>query len=265
MERAIEKEELRSIMLSILSDIHQWCETNGTQYFLSYGTLLGAVRHHGFIPWDDDIDIWMPRPDYDRFISEYQHEFYKVISPYNDKDYPLEYAKVHDPRTVVLETDGDGNWGVFVDVFALDGIPSEKVFARTKRKVSMIHHIVSNQRFTRKFKLSGDLGLKKNIHIVLGRIMHPFLSLNRVLLWEDRVKKKNRYQGSPFTTDFGRSHSRFFDKSVFSEQIPMEFEGKTFMAPVKYHECLSMLYGDYMTPPPADKQVSNHGILGYWK
>ena len=98
MEKQLTPAEVKATMVDILSDIHHWCETNGTRYYLAFGTLLGAVRHQGFIPWDDDIDIWMPRPDYDRFLKEYRHDHFKAVWAGNTPDYPLDFAKVHDTR-----------------------------------------------------------------------------------------------------------------------------------------------------------------------
>ena len=93
--------EFRVHMMDILADMQRFCDEKGLRYYLSYGSLLGAVRHKGFIPWDDDIDIWMPRPDFERLQAEYDHPYYKVLSAWTDKDYPLDFPKVHDIRTVV--------------------------------------------------------------------------------------------------------------------------------------------------------------------
>ena len=136
--------EFRIHMMDILQDMQRFCEEKGLRYYLSYGSLLGAVRHKGFIPWDDDIDIWMPRPDYERFCKEYDHPHYKVLSAWTDKDYPLDFAKVHDIRTKVVEEGGDGDWGVFVDIFILDGIHSPEEGVRMMKRVAF-HAQVQNR------------------------------------------------------------------------------------------------------------------------
>jgi lipopolysaccharide cholinephosphotransferase len=265
MEKQLTPAEVKATMVDILSDIHHWCETNGTRYYLAFGTLLGAVRHQGFIPWDDDIDIWMPRPDYDRFLKEYRHDHFKAVWAGNTPDYPLDFAKVHDTRTVVVEEGGDGNWGIFVDVFPLDGVPDETVWKKTLKQVSLVRHLVANQRFTRKFPFSKKAGWKKNLSILAGRIAHPFLSLNALLLREDRIMKEHSYADCGHVCDYTDLKAQFFDKAIFSETAPLPFEGRSFLAPGQYDRCLTMLFGDYMTPPPPEKQVSYHGLEAFWK
>ena len=124
-------EEAKQVELDILSNIASFCDTHNLRYCLAYGTLIGAVRHKGFIPWDDDIDIWMPRADYDQFIERYNTENadkrYTVISPY-DKRSQHTFAKVIDETTVKMESTVDyinGHLGVDVDIFPLDGVPED--------------------------------------------------------------------------------------------------------------------------------------------
>ena len=113
-------EEQKRIQLDILRDVAEFCEKNELQYFLAYGTLIGAVRHQGYIPWDDDIDIWMPEPDYDQFLKSYQSDKYKVIHNGNTKNYYVNFAKVHDERTRYQEAyTRDTGFGIFIDVFPL--------------------------------------------------------------------------------------------------------------------------------------------------
>jgi len=180
------------MMIDILHDIHCFCEEKGLHYYLAYGTLLGAVRHKGFIPWDDDIDIWLPRPDYDRFLKEYKSDHFEAIWAGNYPGYPLDFAKVHDTRTRLVEEGGDGNWGVFVDVFPLDGASDEKTWKQTLKSVAFVRHLIANQRFTRKISFSRKAGWKKNLSILVGRIAHPFLSMEKLLLWENQIMKKKR-------------------------------------------------------------------------
>ena len=263
--KSIPQNEIKGMMVDILSDIHTFCETHNLRYYMAFGTLLGAVRHKGFIPWDDDIDIWMPRPDYDRFLKEYTSPYYAAIWAGNTLNYPLDFAKVHDTRTVVKEEGGDGNWGLFVDIFPLDGSPDKKRWLLTLKQVSFVRHLVANQRFTRKLDFSKKAGWKKNLSILAGKLVHPFLSLKKLLLWEDRIMKKYAFDDSEHVCDFTDLAAQFFDKKIFSESVPLTFEGRTFLAPVDYNKCLTMIFGDFMTPPPPEKQVSNHGAKAYWK
>ena len=113
------EEMLKPMMLEVLLRIDRYCRNNGLRYSIAFGTLIGAVRHKGFIPWDDDIDVWMPRPDYDRFIRNFDDGEFKVLSAYNTDGYPVEYAKVHNSRTIMYEAGVKCVWGIGVDVFAV--------------------------------------------------------------------------------------------------------------------------------------------------
>ena len=261
----ISPEQVRIAMLDILQEVHDFCEKNSLTYFMAFGTLLGAVRHKGFIPWDDDIDIWMPRPDYEKFIATYSHPFYKVLSARNDARYPLDFTKVHDERTFVEEDRGDGNWGIFVDIFPLDGMPSEKEFLKMKESVAAVRRLIANQRFTRKFKVSRSTGLKKSLAAIAGRIAHPFVSLSWLIRQEEKIMKRHEYGSCPFISDLTDIHPMLFEKKMAEERILLDFEGRQFYAPKEYDKWLTILFGDYMTPPPEDKRVSNHGIKAFIK
>ena len=130
MKLELNKEEIKNIQLDILNSIHQFCSERGIRYSLAFGTLLGAVRHQGYIPWDDDLDIMMPRPDYDRFVAEYQgtHQHYVVQTYKNNESYFLSLAKVYDNRTeqIIFPT----KTGVFVDIFPIEGLPETEVEAK---------------------------------------------------------------------------------------------------------------------------------------
>ena len=124
----ISLEEMKQIEVDILLNIDSFCKENGIKYGIGYGTLIGAVRHHGFIPWDDDIDIWMPRPDYDKFINYYQDPTYQ-LQCMEKGGYYRTYAKVFDTRTIITNTNNK-DMGIFVDIIPIDGLPSNEDTAR---------------------------------------------------------------------------------------------------------------------------------------
>lgn len=251
------------MMLDVMSDIDRYARENGIRYYLAYGTLLGAIRHNGFIPWDDDIDIWMPRPDYDRFVREYDHPVYKVICSANDKEYPLDYAKVHDPRTLIIEKGGDGDWGVNVDIFPIDGFPTPEAGSRLFSKLTLMRRLAANQRFTRKGRVRKSNGLAKNLAVIAGKILHPFISLNGILLWMDREMKRHDFDSCDY---FGCLCDREiqFSKSVLGTAEHV-FEGRSFKTPADFDAVLSATYGDYMQLPPEEKRHSLHGSKIYLK
>jgi len=264
-EKYIEQVDFRKQMLDILEDIHKFCLENNLRYWIAYGTLLGAVRHKGFIPWDDDMDICLPRPDYERFLKEYSHPNYKVISPYTDKDYPLDYAKVHDIRTIVKEQGGDGNWGIFIDVYPVDGVKSKEEFEKTKKKVRTYRHFVANQRFTRNYRLSEIKDSKKKVAAIAGKLMHPFVSMNYFLKRQDKVMRTSDFNSSELVCNFCGLEPLLFPKEWVSEFEEIPFEDRMFCAPKAYDNMLTLRYGDYMTPPSPERQKSLHDIKAYWK
>ena len=132
-EKSVPVEEQKKIALDILLDIAEFCDEHGLRYFLAYGTLIGAVRHMGYIPWDDDIDIQMPREDYNKLVEIYneqkKNERYELIDPYSKKSRHT-FVNVVDTRTVKLEPNVEykfGYFGIDIDIFPLDGMPSDDV------------------------------------------------------------------------------------------------------------------------------------------
>ena len=161
--RAINSDELKSIQLDLLQKTADFCENNGLRYFLCGGTLIGAIRHKGYIPWDDDIDIAMPRPDYEKFVRIFNltQNYYQVMSIETDPDYAYAFAKVYENRTVLKELHypGDafgvyidilydnrtvlkelhykGSIGVFIDIFPADGVKNTNQI----RKIMLLHKL----------------------------------------------------------------------------------------------------------------------------
>ena len=256
-----------AVEIDLMVKLLQVCKKHGIHIFVSGGTLLGAARHQGMIPWDDDIDIWMPRPDYERLLKEYDHPYYKVLSAATDKNYPLDFPKVHDIRTMVVEDGGDGNWGVFIDIFILDGIHSPDEGVKMMNKVAKYRAVVSNQRFTRKFKLTRSMGAKKFVMAILGKIAHTFISLNKVLLKEDAYISGNDYEECDYASSLvDYKYQVFVPKKALEPFVLMPFEDRMFRCPADSHVSLVETFGpNYMTPPPPEKRYSVHSSKAFWK
>ena len=259
--------EFRVHMMDILENMQHFCDEKGLRYYLAYGSLLGAVRHKGFIPWDDDIDIWMPRPDYERFCKEYNHPYYKVLSAWTDKNYPLDFPKVQDIRTKVVEDGGDGDWGVFVDIFILDGIHSPEEGIKIMKKVAFYRSMAANQRFTRKFKIGRGTGLKKSCMALLGKLVHPFISLQRILQAEDKFIAQNDYESCSYVSSLvDWKYQVFVPKEALEPFVLMPFEDRQFRCPADSAKALTETFGpNYMTPPPPEKRYSVHSSQAFWK
>ena len=261
--RTITAEELRKIMLDILKDVASFCDANGITYFLSCGTLIGAVRHHGFIPWDDDIDIDMPRPDYERFIKLYSEKGrYALCSPY-DKDSMFFYAKVYDDRTIKKEEiicHGDYKpIGVDIDIFPIDGQPDD--FEKFKRDTNFRLRIIAM--FLLSVKPISIRDIKNGVLSIISHLIGWRRLLNRYII----SAKRYDYETSS-KVGLISPHSRYnnrLDKSIFEKKTKVQFEDGNFWAPSDYNTFLTNIYGDYMTPPPVEKRNSTHIASYFWK
>ena len=142
MKRKVTLEEMRDLQLAMMDKIHEFCVERGIRYSLGGGTLLGAVRHKGYIPWDDDIDIMLPRPDYERFLKEFDGVYpnFKVLHLNNDRTYPYLFAKVYDSRTLLVEC--RATMGVYIDVFPIDGLPLKAELPKYMRTLDFLCHLI---------------------------------------------------------------------------------------------------------------------------
>lgn len=251
--------EIKDIELSILEYIDDVCRKNGIRYFLSYGTLLGAVRHKGFIPWDDDIDICMLRPDYDKFIklAGKPDSHFKLLHHSTDKKYFYEFAKVVDSRTQIVN-DGlleNENEGVWVDIFPIDRVA---YFRRTQRflvKISLVCRILS---------------VYKNFPTKHNSLWKPVWRISRLigprffLLITDFLSKHGKNSSAVGYIASNGDARYCFSSNIFAGSVPMQFENKNFPAPEQYDTYLTCLYNDYMQLPPEDKRIT-HNISAFWK
>ncbi len=263
--REIGKEELKKIQIAILVSIHEYCEQQGLRYSLSSGTLLGAVRHKGFIPWDDDIDIMMPRPDYERFRTTYPgfNPHYSVQSYHNDDSYWFNFVKVFDNRTLFIE--GAARNGVYVDVFPVDGFPDnqQEINSLLGRATSLLNRDL--RWATKEYRVKTK---KKDI------FLHYLKYLCRRLLVDSHQRTVDKIDNMFLSNGFEvmpMAGSFFFDRmegilprTVYEQYKRIEFENCSFCCISNTHIYLESLYGDYMQLPPVEERVGRHNIHAYW-
>ncbi len=270
MREITDIKEMQQIELNILEFVDKVCKDNNIKYFLSDGTLIGAIRHKGFIPWDDDIDITMPRPDYEKFLSimdNLNSDRYECLHfSKKFKNYFYSFAKVVDLNTVLTESSFIRNekMGAFIDVFPLDGVTDEKTFLKNRKKFGKLSAIL-NLSASKKFEPS-----KKNkINTIIKLLLYPISKMFGYKFWAKRLQKimlKYNIDESNYVCRYCCvSKKNVYPKEVFTDCINVEFEKQNFLTTKEYDAYLTRLYGDYMTPPPEDKQKPHHDVKLYWK
>jgi lipopolysaccharide cholinephosphotransferase len=263
--KIIEQEELKKIQLHILKKVDIYCKEHKIQYFLAYGTLLGAVRHKGFIPWDDDIDIAMNREDYTQFISGFSDEYLKVYSLSNSKQCRFPFAKVYDSRTGVFEGSYNktNEFGVNIDIFPIDVVPDDKKKRQKLIRKARFWQMLSKIKLSR---VSGIMTLKQNLIILPGRILLAAVPLTYMAKKIESISFSLNNTNSNYVgfMVWGYGEREMFKKEIFSETVEMPFEDMLAPVPKEYDKVLTSLFGSYMEYPPLDKQVSQHDFIAFW-
>jgi lipopolysaccharide cholinephosphotransferase len=254
--------------LNILKHIDSFCAENGIKYFLSGGTMLGAVRHHGYIPWDDDIDIMMLRKDYDHFIkiySEQNNESYGLRSNIIDSNFPFTFSKIEDKRTLLKEnTEEKVVIGVNIDVFPIDTVPEDiKLQKKMYKKFERLRNFLLLKTIsTRKGRF-----FMKNILLVFSHIILKVVSTSFLIkkIEENAIKYKMESSKYCGVVVWGYGIKEINLLSNWRETVMMKFEDMNAPVPIGYDNYLTSLYGDYMQLPPEEKRITHHSFEAYWK
>ena len=262
-------QEIQDCILSIYKEIKTICDRHNVQYFAIAGTAIGAVRHHGFIPWDDDLDIAMPAEDYHRFLTEYYKELpehLQLIRPYASKNNSRQFLKVHDVRTTLIPEDNltrpDLYYGIFVDIMPLYGIPKNAKFHN--KHLYFLRSMDKLQR--RDYAAYRQKGMPQAMLWLLAK---PLNLLLPNLFWANRIEAYlNKFTMDNCTNTGCTWHLKFKRKEVFpvewfSKSITMPFEDTEIMISASFDALLTQQFGDYMTPPPLDERINhaNEGIV----
>lgn len=264
--REIKLEELKKIQIEILDEVHHFCEENRITYFLSSGTLLGAVRHKGYIPWDDDIDIYMPRDSYEHFLRSFpkSDDTYGIISLTSDSRCILPYAKVENRKTRLIETvDNPMEVGVNIDVFPVDGVPDNM---RNRRKYFAAIQRLRNKMVIKSVSVNfRRRGIIKNGILILGKILLLNTTSRSLAERLDNFIDKNNIN-SDYVCNLvlGNGIKSCFSRTCIEQTVDIMFEGKLYKTMKGFDEYLRCTYGDYMVLPPEDRRVSHHQFEAYW-
>lgn len=261
----IQMQKLRQTELDILQAVIHVCEELGIQYFVVQGTLLGAVRHKGFIPWDDDIDIGMLRRDYEIFIQKGQAlllDQYFIQTHGTDPEYPHGFAKVRNKHTAFVETTSKNlriNHGIYIDVFPFDFYPEgslKKVIFETKKL--LLRYRIRCSLYIPEDRRPAPGNAARNALKIISCIVYPSLEGARDA--QDKLyqcEKKGKYlinNGSPW------GKKECIPAEWLNRLTTMSFEGIEVNVPFEYDKYLKHVYGDYMQLPPPEKRISHHFI-----
>ncbi len=249
--------ELKNLFTLALKKFDEICRENGLRYSIEYGTLIGAVRHKGFIPWDNDIDVSMPRADYEKLMAlKYNDGRYEIKSYRYSKNYYYIIAKLSDNTTLIKEENRDGQeLGVFIDIFPAD-LVSERFY---HKHYDMLDKIIPRlDKFYGRFGPNNDtpnseLSLKKIFAKYAHKAVLPFAK--PVLSMVDRFFASEKGDYYVFFLHNFTGIRNSFDNTLFDSFVTLEFEGISVTAFAQYDKRLTMVYGDYMTlPPEEDRQ-----------
>ena len=262
--RRLSEEEIKEIELGVMDYIHNLCQKENINYSLAYGTLLGAVRHKGYIPWDDDVDISLKRDEYDKLYQAVLRDndpIYKVASWENDARYPYPFYRVYDARTVYENNyiENDIDLGICVDVFPFDyyaDVNKEMVKLDTYRRLSV---------YTLYGIHSKNAGLKNIIRYLLVLVFR----LTRVKTWNKKMNLLSMQANDSDSIDYLMENKRTstkFEKTLLDKVMDSPFEDRTYKIPEASHQILSAIYGDdFMEIPPVEKRVKHDDFVAYIK
>lgn len=261
--------EIKELQIEILDYIDKLCRDNTIHYSLAYGTLIGAVRHQGYIPWDDDLDIMMLREDYERFLKVFRESIHPDYISVNYENAWFSWTKICNSRTRI-EEDIDyhiKDYGVWVDIFPYDEIPkaSSKESKRFRKRLDLMKRMAQ-------YRVLGykHMRLRGPVSAAAFALAHTAMLPLPVSFWGtmwNRYVKKYAGQNTGYCAfpSIYPHENCVINKEVFDEYTELPFEGKKYMSVRDYDNYLTTIYGDYMQLPPPDQRISRHSYRAYWK
>lgn len=271
--KEITSAEQKELLLEMLKYVDEICRKNNINYFLYGGTLIGGIRHKGFIPWDDDVDVCVPYKEYRKLIEILkQDDRYNVHDPYSlsEEEYYYMFTKITDKRTVLIENNFNRikDMGVFLDIFPIFHLPnSNEEYDLLYKKIRKLEKQYFRFYGFEKYYYNKSR-LKRVIKSIIFFPQYIFRkkyknNKKKILeLFEMNDSIQTNFIGNPTPPS---TYKNRFTAEAFKDKIEVEFEGAKVYAPVGYEEYLTKNYGDYMQLPPEDQRNTDHNFKAYWK
>ena len=252
--------QLKRIELEMLIELKKVCDLLHVRLFLLDGTLLGAVRHKGFIPWDDDIDVGLLREDYNTLMKQGatlfpSHLFLQTF--WTDPEYSLNFAKLRNSNTTYLESSAKKlniNHGVFIDIFPIDYYPDSAFQKRIFEYKRSFYSFVIEDAFY--YENAPQYSLKRRIAKKIAKTVYP--SRKQALKKREALLSSIKKSSLIGSISLSSGEKSVVPAEVFMEYCELEFEGHYFGAPLQYDRYLTKVYGNYMELPPVNERIGHH-------
>lgn len=260
-------QEIKNVELGILQMFDSFCRENNIRYYLAFGTLLGAIRYKKFIPWDDDVDVLVPREDYDRLLTLFQDsERYHLYAFEKDPQFYYPFAKLCDMTTrkeqSVYKNKGV-DLGVDVDIFPLDAFDDD--LEKAKKETERISKLGMWLRMSKLEEPMTNDPVKRfawNVVIAFAKLFGGGYFIKKIIKASNKPHQKGeKYVGAKVWSMYGERG--IVPAEAFADVVEVEFEGQKFLAPAGYDTYLTCLYGDYLPEPPKEKQKTHHAFKAY--
>jgi len=264
-------EDVQKVQLEILIEFDRICRKNNIEYQLFAGTLLGAIRHKGFIPWDDDIDVCLLRSDYEKFIecckidlkSNYFLQYYD-----SDEKAILQFAKIRKNNTIFTNMtyqDTGMHNGIYIDVFPLDNVKPDSFKGNLQPKLFNLSYIISSSRMKNR-AIHAKNRVNRTIRLMFYYILKivPKKSIDKLIQKTlCMFENENTEYVNHLTNGVSKQRLEKYlrKKNTFYNIEYAEFEGHMFPIPENYHDVLTRNFGNYMKLPPEEKRYTHHGII----
>ena len=258
--------EIQKIELNLLLEFDKFCRKNNLTYYLSGGTLLGAIRHKGFIPWDDDIDICMPRKDYEQLLKIFPQKYKQIytLRTFERGNFYSPFAKLIDKRTQIISIFFNKmmDYSLWIDIFPVDGLPNSIILTKMIYEKASFYRKLLSLNFAKTNKSNSKI---KMIFKPLARILAKFIGTSNCLKILNKLAKKYKYDTSNYVGCivwglYGIGER--MKKSEFEKTVYVEFEGYKFPTFSCWDSYLKGVYGDYMKLPPLNKRKT-HDMTAY--